>query len=168
MDPKAFDFNREYEREAYSETDLPKYPARTLCIHVAMKGAQLGSALGLVSVLPFAYFRQRSILSAWKVTMPFGSVTGILIAGGLMYGLAYQGKLDINGVDDRAFRISRSLDQTKIDRYSFVGSLAGASVGVLLSRGSLAATNAGFLSGISVGMAVYKVEKLMQANDVSA
>jgi hypothetical protein len=165
MEREALDFSREYDAATYSSTDLPKYPARTLCAHIAMKGAQLGSVIGLVSVLPYSYFRSKPLLTAWKVTMPAGFALGMLISGGRLYRLHYQGKLDVAGVDDRAYRISKNLDQTKVDQYSFVGALAGASCGVLLSRGSLTVTNAALWSGFSLGMAVYQAEKIMNSQE---
>lgn len=146
------DLNREIDRSKYSDEDLPHYPARTLVAHVTMKGIQLGAGLG-VALAP-VYISRVSPLTAF----PLAVMAGLTVSGGFTYKLFLDGKLDVDGVDDRAYRIHKSVSQTKADKYSFVGGLAGATSGVLFGKGKPGATLAFACMGITAGIVAHVVE----------
>jgi hypothetical protein len=60
------DFNRNINEDNYSSTELPTYPARTLAMHVGLKGIEAGSVLGLVAGVPLMKFiRKVPLGTAW-------------------------------------------------------------------------------------------------------
>ena len=123
------DIQRKIDYSSYGDSDLPEYPARKLIIHVAIKGLQLGSVLGLFVLTPSLafYFRKRlPIRDAFRYTVPVSTIFGGVFSLALLYGKYYQGDLSSNDrVDDRAYRLHKNAGQQQVDRYSFIGFMAG-------------------------------------------
>lgn len=123
------DIQRKIDHSLYGDNDLPEYPARKLIIHVAIKGLQLGSVLGVFALTPavaFYYRKRLSIRDAFRYTVPASTILGGVFSLGLLYGKYYQGDLSSNdGVDDRAYRLHKNSGQQQVDRYSFIGFMTG-------------------------------------------
>ncbi len=73
--------------------------------------------------------------------------------GMLGYKTAFE--IDAEGVDDRAYRLSRHAGQATVDRFSAVGALAGAAVGSVLGRQALRSVAATASMGCGAGVLVY-------------
>jgi hypothetical protein len=73
----------------------------------------------------------------------------------MLYYKHTQGVLDVPGVDDRAYRITKNTAQTEVDRYSAIGATAGGVLGALSGAGivSLAFT------GVAMGPIYFAAEK---------
>jgi hypothetical protein len=122
------DLNRKADSNKYSE-DMPAYPARVLATHVLVKGLQVGSILGVVAATPvLSYYRKAPFISTLKNVVPVSTGVFGVIALGMLYGKVYNGSMDTDGEDDRAFRISKNQGQNKVDKYSFIGSIAGCDI----------------------------------------
>eukprot|EP01036_Dinobryon_divergens_P041628 gene41628-55198_t len=146
------DWNRLVDPKAYSVDDMPPYPARVLTQHVAIKGLQIGSVAGLIIVPVLSVIRGRKLSSTWKVVMPVACTLGAAASLGILYYKAeFQKVLDVEGVDDRAYRIKHNANQSKADLYSGVGAVAGATIGIL-SKGYLGTAIAGSLTGVGLGV----------------
>lgn len=148
----GLDLNREVDRSAYTAQDMPRYPARVLASHVTMKALQFGSCLGCVAVPAWSVLRKQPVGSVARVLFPASLLTGFAVSYGFTFKLFEDGKLDEAGVDDRAYRITKSAGQVKCDKYSFLGGLAGASTGVILGRGHRGAILASACVGITAGV----------------
>lgn len=135
----------------------PPYPARVLFKHVAIKGIQIGSVVGVV-VLPFiAGVRGQSIARTLKTGLPFFAATGAYASLGLLFGKNYKGDLTLAGVDDRAYRIKNNATQNKVDYYSGIGAVTGITLGAVIS-GSITAALATSVAGVAIGVASYAGE----------
>lgn len=155
------DLNRKVDHESYTATDMPLYPARVLTAHCLMKGLQAGSVLGLFAITPaHKFLKKEALTTSWRRMMPGSVIAGTTISMGLLAFKGYQGQLDIAGVDDRAYRISKSEGQVKVDRYSMIGGFIGASLGAVLGRFSGGNIVAGSSTGIALGVVFYMTEKL--------
>jgi hypothetical protein len=152
------DFNREVNQELYSAEDMPKYPARVLYAHLAMKAIQIGAGMGFAVSPVYAYLKKTSINQASVKIFPVTTILGFGITSGLTYKLYSEGKLDEAGVDDRAYRISKHAGQNKVDKYSFLGGMAGAATGVLAGKGSPGVMLSAACVGVTAGMVSYLIE----------
>ena len=90
--------------------------------------------------------------------MPITAVLGVTASLGLLAAKDYQGALTHEGIDDRAYRISRHKGQAKVDWYSLVGGLIGAADGAILGKHGLRSIAASSLTGVALGVAVYGAE----------
>lgn len=144
--------NREVDRSQYSAQDMPRFPARVFVSHLTMKAVQAGSCLGCVAIPILALVGKRSISSTARIGFPVCLLTGFSVSYGFTYKLFLDGKLDDVGVDDRAYRIMKNTTQTKCDKYSFLGGLAGASSGVILGRGHRGAILGSACVGVAAGV----------------
>ena len=152
------DFYRKINSEKYSSDELPTYPARTLVVHVGVKGVQIGSAAGLVlGVQLLTYLRKMPVGKAWRNVMPVAPIIGSVLTLTMLYAKHYNTPMDIDGVDDRAFRIMHNNGQVKIDRYSVLGAAAGAAIGTVVMPG-LRSALAGSSTGVVFGMLFYVAE----------
>ena len=142
---------------------MPSYPARTLGIHCAVKGSQVGSVLGLAVITPILAWRRKKPMSQmWKSVMLPATLFGTALSSGLLYYKDVKGSLDIAGVDDRAFRIVNSPGQNKVDLYSAIGVGVGATSGVVVGGAVVPFA----CTGIALGVAFYGAEKYYLANKV--
>eukprot|EP01040_Poterioochromonas_malhamensis_P019291 gene19291-22753_t len=110
---------------------LPEYPGRVLFGHVTMKGMQLGSVLGCFSIPVVALVRKQSVGLSARTVFPLTVVGGLSIAYGKLYNSYLDGKLDADGVDDRAYRIIHNRGQVKVDQYTALGAMVGVFAGIL-------------------------------------
>ncbi len=84
---------------------------------------------------------------------------GIMSALGMLGYKYFQGQLDEAGVDDRAYRISKNQDQSRLDQISTIGMLSGGVLGALIYRlgpGTIAATAA---TGVVFSVSYFQLEK---------
>ena len=155
----AWDPNRKVDNSKYSSTDLPTYPTRTLVGHVAMKGAQVGSVVGLFVGVPLAsYLRKLSISRAWVRVMPIAPILGSISTLTLLFAKNYSAPMNEDAIDDRAFRIMQNKGQVKVDKYSVVGAAVGVAFGTVIAPGFgtvLAASS----TGLATGTLYYAAEK---------
>lgn len=125
-----------------------------------MKGMQLGSVLGFVSIPIYAFVRKQPIGQSSRSIFPLTLVGGVSIAYGKLYKAYLDGKLDNDGVDDRAYRIMHNMNQRKVDRYCAIGATVGAVAGMAMARGRPGITLSSACLGIVCGVASFVGEKL--------
>jgi hypothetical protein len=100
---------RKVSPEQYSDPDFPPNPAKTLIGHVATKGLQAGSVVGLCLTPAISHFKKMQFQEAWMKTMPRASLSGLFLSLTMLAGKATSATdMDEHGVDDRAYRISRN------------------------------------------------------------
>lgn len=159
------DFSRKIEARKYGDADLPVYPARTLAGHVATKGLQAGSLLGLLVATPaIARLRKKSMCSAWVIAVPVFAFVGAGAALGMLYNKHSAGQLTEDGVDDRAYRIHHNEGQRAVDRYSTVGGMVGLCSVLVWRRFRSTLATAG--TGIALGVLLFTGEKVLKANKI--
>ena len=158
FDCKAMNLNRIVDSKSYTADDMPVYPARTLMKHCAMKGLQMGSVFGVIAIPVISLLRRRELVKSWKSNMPFYSLIGVGVGLSALYGSVYYKKIDVAGVDDRAYRIIHNKSQNEVDGYSHYGAIAGATLGIL-STGSISVAAASAMTGIALGVISYSSEK---------
>lgn len=146
------DMNREVDMSQYSDKDMPRYPARVLAAHLTAKGMQLGACLGSAVIPVYALIRKRPMGEVARVAFPLTVGLGATFAYGKAYKMYAEGKLDEAGVDDRAYRITKNAGQVKVDKYSFIGGLAGATTAVFTAKGRPGTTLAYACVGITLGV----------------
>ena len=128
--------------------DIPTYPAITLLTHCFMKGLQSGAILGLVAIPLIRYRSAKSYYAAWKKSMVISPIFGGSMTTLLLFGKDISGGLTDDGVDDRAYRIKHNEGQVKVDKYSIISGLGGASVGAVSGLGVLASASTGIAFGV--------------------
>jgi hypothetical protein len=159
------DFSRKIDHSKYGDNDLPVYPAKTLAGHVATKGAQLGSVVGLFVATPAVMkLRKMPLIAAWAVAVPVSAAVGTSIALGMLYNKHYSGILDNDGVDDRAYRIYHNPGQRTVDRYSAYGATTGLLSVVLFRRFRF--TLASTATGVAAGVLLFAGEKVLRSNKI--
>ena len=137
------------------QTEIPENPARILGTHVAMKGLQLGSVLGLVGVYPVLhYIRKIPKRQAWVTSMFVTPFVGMVVTSTMLYMKHNAGQLDETGVEDRAYRISQGT-QPKVDRVTQLAMAMGLAFGALGGMG-VAGSIAYSTTAIPIGIFVYK------------
>lgn len=137
----------------------PKYVELQLIGHVAQKGFQAGSLLGLFAGVPIEAVRKGglSAVSAQLVT----STVGYGALGGIGLSLLmYAGKrltIDHEGVADRAYRLHFNASQQRVDSFTAVGSSVGlAAAAYILHQGQSGKhpPAIGLVGGAAVGAAL--------------
>jgi len=136
---------------------MPEYPAMVLMNHTGLKGIQLGSVLGLVASPIYGAWKKKPFLESWRLVMPSAVTFSVLSAFGFLYAKKIQGELDIPGVDDRAYRISRNAGQNEVDALSGVGFVIGTITAAVATQ-KAANILPGALTGVA-GSIVYHVLK---------
>lgn len=151
MEPgSGMDFWRKIDASKYSDSELPAYPARTLTAHVAMKGLEFGSTIGIFLVSPaWSLLRKKPLSRTWRVATPLCAVVGFAASVGMLLQKQEQGALTVDGVDDRAYRLIHNPSQKEMDRRAMIGLALGLS-SIILFRGTGNAL-AGGLTGLSLG-----------------
>lgn len=137
---------------------VPTYPALTLGLHVAGKGAQIGSVagLGLTTLTAVACtLVRRKRPQAWKIIMVPSTIVGTSFTCAMLYFKHMNNELDDAAVDDRAQRIANNTEQIKTDRYSLAGFSIGAVLGVIAGQ-NIAAMSC---TGIAAGVLFYFAER---------
>lgn len=108
----------------YPAEDMPEYPARVLIEHCAWKGVQW-SVLALPAWPIYSLLKRKPLAATYRrvfIAMPLaGSILTFAMLG---YKAVFQ--MDAAGVDDRAYRISKSEGQNQVDNLSLRGALIGA------------------------------------------
>lgn len=105
------------------------YPSAILIKHVAAKGLQVGSLLGLLASPMYAVVRGKPIVATTLSGLLWAPPAGFLLSMGM---LAYKAvDMDEDGANDRGFRIHVHPGQNRVDTLCLVGSLVGASVGAI-------------------------------------
>lgn len=148
----ALDWDRAVDATAYGAADMPRFPSRPFLIHLAWKGLQVGSVAGLAATGVVAAARRVPLASAWRGYMPVGGVVGTVITFGMLGGKAMSGAMDVAGVDDRGYRLSRSASQLAVDHCSAVGGAVGAAAGAIFGRFAVRSVVASGLTGVAAGV----------------
>jgi hypothetical protein len=150
----AISVTRKVDQSQYTDT-MPSYPGRTLVVHVATRGLQLGSIVGLILTPLLAWRRKSALATVWRGFVPKAAIVGSVVSSSIVYYKDTTGALDIAGVDDRAYRIAHNEGQVKVDRYSLIGGAAGAVTGVIVGGAMLPLA----CTGVALGVAAYGAEK---------
>lgn len=90
--------------------------------------------------------------------MPVSAALFTTISAGALLKKEYEGLLDEDGVNDRAFRIAHNAGQVKVDKYAAIGAGVGASVGAILGRAAVRSVLSSSLTGVAAGVVAYASE----------
>mmetsp|Transcript_8193 Transcript_8193/g.12228 ORF Transcript_8193/g.12228 Transcript_8193/m.12228 type:complete len:176 (-) Transcript_8193:109-636(-) len=155
------DLNRKIDASNYGDNDLPLYPARTLICHVALKGFQLGSVVSVCIIAPaVSMYRRQPISTTFRSIIPIASLMGGSLSLASLFAKYNKGDLNSNdAVDDRAYRIYRNEGQNKVDKYSFIGAIAGAAASIVVPSTSISLLLASASTGMATGVLIYAGEK---------
>lgn len=157
------DYFRKVDASKYTAQDMPEYPARVLTNHCLMKGLQAGAVMGTFVITPiYTVYRKVPLPLAWKLCAFPASLLGSSVGLALLMGKELQGGLDVDGVDDRAYRIAQNKGQTRLDGYSMVGAAAGATVGALVGKFGVTTILPAATSGIAMSVVFYTLEKMLR------
>lgn len=118
------------------EDDRPRYPEALLMGHIAQKGYQAGSIIGLLGVVPVMALRRGGLSALSLELVTAGAAYGAL--GGLtlltVAGLGKRSTIDTEGVEDRAYRLQYNQGQNRVDKLCAVGSTVGLAAAAYLLR----------------------------------
>jgi hypothetical protein len=112
------------------DDDTPQYVELKLLGHVANKGYQLGSVVGVAAAGAIAAKERIAGKQATPLAMATGAAYSVLGGLGLSL-LAYCGKratIDHEGVAERVYRLHHSASQRRTDAFSAVRAFAGGGV----------------------------------------
>mmetsp|Transcript_12148 Transcript_12148/g.12222 ORF Transcript_12148/g.12222 Transcript_12148/m.12222 type:complete len:179 (-) Transcript_12148:94-630(-) len=143
----GLDPNRLVDPESYGANDMPVYPARYVIQHTVMRGVQVGSVVGMVASPLFSLVRGKTLGRSMRIGLPLSAALGGSLSIIYLCVLESKGKLDIAGVDDRAYRLKHNADVQRVDQYSSIGGAAGLAIGVIAS-GHISTAIAASLAGI--------------------
>lgn len=154
------DLSRKIDISKYGDNEkLPEFPARVLLGHITMKGMQLGSVLGCFSIPIVALVRKQPVGLTARTVFPLTVMGGLTVAYGKLYKTYLDGKLDNDGVDDRAYRILHNKGQVKVDQYTAIGAMVGVIAGIAVSRGRPGSTLSSACFGIACGIVSHVAEE---------
>jgi hypothetical protein len=137
----------------YPAPDFPEFPSRVLLIHCIAKGAQW-SVLGLPLAPLLALTRGRSLGAVYRPLFIGLPVVGITATLGMLGYKAAAG-MDEDGVDDRAYRISKSAGQVAVDGSSGRAALVGAAAGAIFGRHGVSSVLAAASLGCALAVAAH-------------
>lgn len=160
-DWSGIDPRRRVNREDYSAADMPEYPARPFVLHLWAKCFEAGGTIGLVATPVLALTRKVPLGTAWRRAMPGGFLFATVMTWGLTAKKLHDGALDVAGVDDRGYRLSKNEAQLHVDRYALAGGLAGAAAGAVLGRFALRSVAAAGLTGAALGVFAHAGETIV-------
>lgn len=161
MDLSGIDPRRRVDRASYSASDMPEYPARPFLVHLAWKGVEAGAVIGLIATPIYSLVKKVPLGTAWRRAMPAGFIFASTVTGAMTFGKLWKGDLNVEGVDDRGYRLSKSKSQLHADYYSAIGTAAGASAGAILGRYALRSMVAGSLTGAALGVGAHALETMV-------
>ncbi|KAI8466425.1 MAG: hypothetical protein J3K34DRAFT_433877 [Monoraphidium minutum] len=146
----------------------PKYVEIQLMGHIAHKGFQAGSLIGLLGVAPALALRAGAV-TADLVTRgaAYGALGGVALS--LVLGVGKRATMDREGVEDRVYRLHHNKSQGRVDALCSVGSTVGlAAAALLLHQGAsgrhppainlLGGAAAGCVAGLIAHMATRPAE----------
>jgi hypothetical protein len=161
LDWSGMDPRRRVNRDDYSAADMPEYPARPFIAHLWAKCFEAGGTIGLVATPVLALTRKLPLGTAWRRAMPGGFLFATAVTWGMTAKKLHAGSLDVAGVDDRGYRLSKNGAQLHVDRYALVGGLAGAAAGGVLGRFALRSVVAAGLTGAALGVFAHAGETIV-------
>jgi len=137
----------------YPAADMPEYPARILLEHCLWKGLQW-SVLAPIIWPIYSIVRKQALTTTYRPVFITTPLIGVLATGGLLgYKAAFE--MDSEGVDDRGYRIHKSVSQNHVDQYSLYGSLIGASTGAIFGKHGFSSVLAASSVGIAMGVYIH-------------
>ncbi|CAM9559000.1 unnamed protein product [Pylaiella littoralis] len=190
------DLTKPADSSKYDESvmkDMPAYPGLALTSHVMLKFVQLGSCVGsIASVGVWLKSSDRGFSSLltrqWPRFAGLGGAAGILLTLPMMY--KKMETIDLDGLEDRAYRIALNKGVQTVDFYSAVGGVTALLLGFstrrvgggggaarAVARGvspwsvmaqGIAAGTATFAIGKGVGLPVQKPLELLGARGFEA
>ncbi|CAM9132372.1 unnamed protein product [Ascophyllum nodosum] len=124
------------DKEGYDEEtlkDMPAYPGLTLTSHVLLKNIQMLSVVGsIVGAGAWLRSSEKGFSSLFLRKCPryagFGGAAGLLTASAMM--IFKMPSIDLEGLEDRAYRIVLNKKVQALDFYSAIGGVTSLLVGV--------------------------------------
>jgi Protein of unknown function (DUF1757) len=160
---EGMDISRRVDRSQYSDPSVPEFPAKVLLSHIVYKGLQYGS-LGGIAIAPlWALSRARPLSVVFPRVVWTGAAVGLAGSFGLLAARGFQGALSNEGVDDRAFRLSKNVGQVEMDQASGLGGVLGASIGAIFGKRALRSVLTGSLCGFSAAGFGYLLQRQMNS-----
>ena len=155
---KGFQYCRNMfgERLSDEEMQVIKYAKGELYYHVMLKDVQAFAFLGMCIVAPAVQMirgpRTFAALQATAIKYgKVGAVLGIPAGAGMMYMRERGANIDADGFYDRAYRLRKNRNQVRVDRGTYVGTIAGVAgalgMGAPISSGAVVGMVAGTVLG---------------------
>ncbi|UJR18037.1 hypothetical protein I4U23_004938 [Adineta vaga] len=150
---------------------LIPHSLRELTLHCIYKGLQLGSTVTLLTALPYQLYKSKKnpslipILSRVGRATIFGAGTGVVLSVALMHAKLYKEQYNEYKIWDRAYRLRYSQNQNRVDKFTFLSSIAGGLTGLLIglpSKMSPLSAGKGALIGIPFGLLAHVLIKPLQ------
>ncbi|KIZ02973.1 hypothetical protein MNEG_4988 [Monoraphidium neglectum] len=133
--PRNAQWRWQHSHMAAEDDYKPEYVELKLMGHVAQKGFQAGSLIGLAAVVPIMALRRRALDAALVTTgAGYGALGGLALT--VVLGLAKRANIDRKGVEDRVYRLSHNEGQNRTDSFCAVGSTLGLAAAAYLLRQS--------------------------------
>mmetsp|Transcript_41383 Transcript_41383/g.54408 ORF Transcript_41383/g.54408 Transcript_41383/m.54408 type:complete len:161 (+) Transcript_41383:34-516(+) len=147
------DFSRKVDP---GNSGRPYCPALVLSKHVAFKGLQLGSLVGLFAVTPaLKLYQKKPFINIWTKVMPISPFVGTALSLGMLYAKYQRGELNMEGIDDRAYRLNKNIGQNTVDKYSIFGTMLGATAATFLLTPTFATICAASSTGLSLAVVLH-------------
>ena len=128
-----------------------------LATHVAAKGFEVGAISGMMIVYPILRFvRKIPSRNAWITSMAVTPIIGCIGSSLMLVNKHIKGDLTVEGVDDRAYRISQG-KQPQIDKTVALGLSMGFFYGLGVSGVGVLGTIACATSTIPGSMVIYQL-----------
>ncbi|CAM9951219.1 unnamed protein product [Ectocarpus sp. 12 AP-2014] len=189
------DLNKRADLSKYDESvakDMPEYPGLALTSHVLLKNVQLWSTVGSVASLGvWLKSPDRSVSSLvfkqWPRFAGLGGAAGVVMTLPMMYYRMQT--VDLDGLEDRTYRIALNKGVQTVDFYSAIGGVMSLVLGLssrrigggqakagiaravspwsLMAQG-IAAGSVGFVLGKVVGLPMERPLELLNARGFEA
>jgi len=129
---------------------VPTYPGLSLLTHVSARTLQVGSVLGIVTGIVTTRFVKAPFSSHLIKCSGGGAFLGAVAGGVAVAAMAANGRLDADGLADRAYRLKHNEKQNSLSQQQIAASLVGiAAISFLFPKsGPL-----GVLAGVGLGSA---------------
>lgn len=110
----------------------------------------------------WAFSRSKPLVAVAPRVLAVTTVGAAAVSMGMLLMKEYQGALTPEGVDDRAYRLSKNVGQVTIDQYSGIGAVVGAAYNSIFGRTALRSVALGGIMGVAAGAAYYGFERYMK------
>jgi len=148
------DLFKEVDRSSYTDSDdMPTYPGLSLLTHVNARTIQLGGIVGFIGGLGTSFFVKTPLSSHLIRSLSRGTTFGVVAGTVAVSAMAANGKLDADGLADRAYRLGQNEDQVSLSQQQAISSIIFAGI-FAVAFPQAAPLSTRLLAGVSFGSAM--------------
>ena len=155
---KGFQYCRNMLGEQLNDEDMQliSHSKAELYYHVMLKDVQAFAFLGMCFIAPVAQLIRgpRTFAALQSTAIKYGKVgaaLGVPAGAAMMYMRERGGNIDSDGFYDRAYRLRKNRNQVRVDRGTYLGTVAGIAgalgMGASVSSGAVIGMVAGTVLG---------------------